>query len=144
MVEEQRTVGGDPDVLQAIPYIVGHGALLYGAEKCGEGSLGFRLPLAELDHGFAVVAEKLLDKARGETLLCRSGLVKRPDGEDELPCFHRLFAGQIIALFEGREERVVFGSMLRRGLEGDPGSCQPVAVVIGHDVEPLTKIVAKT
>src|SRR5258705_9103761 len=103
MVEEQRTVGGDPDVLQAIPYIVGHGALPYGAEQRGERSVGFRLPLDVLDHGFAVVAEKLLDKARGETLLGRSGLVKRPDGEDELPCFHRLFASQIIALPEGPE-----------------------------------------
>jgi len=43
---------------------------------------------------------------------------------------------EIIALLEGPEERVVFGSTLRRGLEDDPGPCQPVALVAGHDADP--------
>ena len=104
MVQEQRTIGGDPYVLQAIPYVVGDGVLTYAAEQRGERSIGLCLPLDVLDHGFAVVAEKLFDEAGGETLLGRYGLVERPDGKDELPCFHRLFAGKVIALPEGPEE----------------------------------------
>src|SRR5258708_11314270 len=109
-----------------MPYRVGHGGLPYGAEQGGEGSIGFRLALDVLDHEVAVVAEKLFDEAGGETLPDRYGLVERPDGEDELPRFHGLFAGQIIALPEGPEERVVFRGMLRCGLEVDPGPGQPV------------------
>jgi hypothetical protein len=142
-VQEQRAIRGDPHVLQAIPYVVGHCVLTYAAEQRGERSIGFRLPLDVLDHEFAVVAKKLFDEA-GETLPCRCGLVEEPDVEDELPCFPRLFAGQVIALPEGPEEGVVFGSMLRRGLEGDPGPSQPVALVVGHDGDPLQRIVAKT
>ena len=135
MVEEQRTVGGDPDVLQAIPYIVGHGALPYGAEQRGERSIGPCLAFDVLDHEFAVVAEKVFDEARGEASLGRYGFVKRPDSQDQLPRFHWLFACQIVALPEGPEERVVFGRMLRRGLEGDPGPCQVLALVVSHDVD---------
>src|SRR5258708_33625611 len=132
MVQEQGAIGGDPDILQAIPYLVGHGVLAYGAEQGGEGSIGFRLALDVLDHQFAVVAEKLFDEAGGETFPDRYGLVERPDGEDELPRFHGLFAGQIIALPEGPEERVVFGRMLRRGLEGDARPWQPVGPGVRH------------
>ena len=144
MVQEQRTVGGDPYVLQAIPYVVGDGVLTYAAEQRGERSIGSRLALDVWNHEFAVVAKKLFDEAGGETSPCRYGLVERPDGKDELPCFHRLFAGKVIALPESPEEGVVFGSMLRRGLEGDPGPCQLVALVVGHDMKPLIKIVAET
>src|SRR5207249_8698728 len=49
-------------------------------------------------------------------------------------CFHWLFAGEIVALPEGPEERVVFGCILWRGLEGDPGFCQLGALAVGQDV----------
>jgi len=136
MMQEEGAIGSDPDVLQAIPYVVGHGVLPHGSEQGGEGSIGFGLALDVFDHGFAVVAEKLFDEAGGEASLGGRGLVERPDGEDELPCFLWLFAGQIIALPEGPEETAVFGRIVRRGLEGDPGFCQLSALAVGHDVGP--------
>ena len=107
----------------------------YPAEQHGEGSIGLCLPLDVLDHEFTVVAEKFLDEAGGEALLCGRGLVERPDGEDEIPGFDWVFADEIVALPEGPEERVVFGRVLRRGLEGDPGPCQLIALVVSHDAD---------
>ena len=133
VMQEQRTIGGDPDILQAIPNLLGHGVLRYGAEQAGERSIGFGLPLDVLDDEFTVVAKKVLDQPGGKTLSGGWGLIKRPDGENELPCFHWLFAGEIVALPEGPEERVVFGRLLGRGLEGDPGFCQLGALAVGQD-----------
>ena len=134
VMQEQRAIGGDPDILQAIPYAVGHGVLPHGSEEGGEGSIGSGLALDVFDHGFAVVAEKLFDEARGEASLGGRGLVERPDGKDELPGLLRLFPGEIIALPEGPEERAVLGRILRRRLESDPGLCQMGALAVGHDV----------
>ena len=68
VMQEQRTIGGDPDILQAIPNLLGHGVLWYGAKQDGKRAIGFGLPLDVLDHEFAVVAKKVFDEAAGEAL----------------------------------------------------------------------------
>jgi hypothetical protein len=133
-VQQCGAIGGDPGRLQAIPDVVGHRVLPHAAQQGRERWICFRLPLDVRDHEVAMEAKELFDGAGGETSPRRHGLIERPDGKDELPCFHWIFANQVIDLLEGPEERVVFGSMLRRRLEGDPGLCQFVALVAGHEV----------
>ncbi len=125
----------DPRGLQAAPYTASHGA--HGAsrdadEQEGEGWVGLGLLLDAGDDGFAVVAEEFLDEAGGEAFSCRKRLVEGPDGEDEVPGFDWVFADEAVGLPEGPEEGVVFGSVLRRGLESDPGFCELVALFAGH------------
>ncbi len=112
-------------------------------EQDCEGGIGVGLLLDLGDDGFAVVAEELFDETGGEALPNGKRLIERPDGEDKVPGFNWVFAYEVVDLAEGPEEGVVFGSVLRRGLEGDPGFCQSCAIVAGHGVTSPVEIAAK-
>ena len=108
--------------------------MTYAAEQGCEGWICLGLAFDVRDDVFAVETEELFDWAAGEASPGGRGSIEGPDGEDELPCFYGVFADEVVGLLERPEERVVFGSVLRRLLEGDPGFCQLVALVSGHEV----------